>query len=112
MRAALRRRDGPEPFVLGDLAIDYDRRRVAVAGRPVRLTPTEYQLLRVLSRNAGRVVTHAALLRQVWPDGGADPAAVRDFARLLRRKLGDPERPAYIANERGVGYRMPVPGKE
>ena len=56
-------------------------------------------------------MTHASLLRKVWPDGSSDQAAVRDFARRLRRKLGDdPERPAYIANERGVGYRMPVPG--
>ena len=110
VRAALRGRNEPEPFVLGDLTIDYGRRRVAVSGRPVRLTPTEFQLLRVLSLNAGRVVTHASLLRQVWPDGGGDPGSVRDFARRLRRKLGDdPRRPAYVANERGVGYRMPRP---
>ena len=57
IRAALRRRSNPVPFVLGDLAIDYDRRRVSVAGRPVTLTPTEYELLRVLAQGAGRVLS-------------------------------------------------------
>ena len=61
IRAALRRRANPVPFVLGDLAIDYDRRRVSVAGRPVTLTPTEYELLRVLAQGAGRVLTHEDL---------------------------------------------------
>ena len=113
VRAALRRRAEPAPFALGDLRIDYDRRRVTVAGADVSLTPTEYDLLRVLSQNAGRIVTHASLLRQVWRRSDDDPAPVRDFARRLRRKLGDdPDRPAYIANERGVGYRMPRPGEE
>ena len=63
VRAALRRFEGAEPFVLGDLAIDYVRRRVSVAGRPVELTLTEFELLRVLSVNAGRVVTYDSLLR-------------------------------------------------
>ena len=58
VRAALRRRSNPAPFALGELAIDYDRRRVRVAGRPVALTATEYELLRVLSQGAGRVLTH------------------------------------------------------
>ena len=66
VRAVLRRRADPEPFVLGDLTIDYDRRLVTVAGSPVRFTPLEYELLRVLSLNAGRVVTYETLLRQVW----------------------------------------------
>ena len=108
VRAVLRRRADPEPFVLGDLTIDYDRRLVTVAGSPVRCTPLEYELLRVLSLNAGRVVTHETLLRQVWGDGGsAGTQPVRDFVKKLRRKLGDdPGKPAYIENERGVGYRM------
>ena len=112
--AALRRRAGAEPFVLGELAIDHERRRVSVAGREVRLTPKEYGLLRALSANAGRVMTYAALLRQVWGNGGDGSAEpVRDFARKLRRKLGDdPADPAWIVNERGVGYRMPKPGEE
>ncbi len=112
VRAALRRRRKPEPFFLGDLAIHYDRRRVAVAGRPVRLTATEYELLRVLSLSAGRVLTYASLLRQVWGRRvHGDPELVRAFVKKLRGKLGDDARkPAYILNERGVGYRMPLPG--
>ena len=111
VRAALRRRADPEPFVLGDLAIDYERRRVSVAGKPVRLTVREYELLRVLSINAGRVVPHATLLRRVWENGGNGAVEpVRDFVKKLRRKLGDDAaNPRYIANERGVGYRMRTP---
>ena len=113
VRAAIRRRSGAEPFVLGDLSINFDRRLVSVVGRPVRLTPIEYELLRVLSLNAGRVVTYASLLRQVWGDGeNGDTGPVRDFVKKLRRKLGDkPANPSWIFNERGVGYRMPRPGE-
>ena len=102
----------PEPFRLGDLVIDYALRRVTVAGRPVRLTATEYELLRVLSLDAGGVSTYDALLRRVWDQpGGGDLQPVRSFVRKLRRKLGeDPKRPAFILNERGLGYRMPRPG--
>ena len=113
IRAALRRRANPVPFVLGDLAIDYDRRRVSVAGRPVTLTPTEYALLRVLAQGAGRVLTHEALLRQVWARrGNANPKIVRAYVKRLRHQLGDDAaRPAWIFNERGVGYRMARPGE-
>ena len=111
VQAALRLRARPASFVLGDLAIDYDRRRVSLAGRAVGLTATEYELLRVLSRNAGRVVTHQALLRQVW--GGRrsdDQRAVRTYVKRLRRRLGDEAaQPTYIFNEPRVGYRMPAP---
>ena len=82
-----------------------------VAGSDVALTATEYELLRVLSRNAGRVSTTEALLRQVW--GGRHPGdaeLVRTYVKKLRRKLGDDAaKPAYIVNERGVGYRMARP---
>ena len=111
VQAALRRRAGPETFVLGDLAVDYEARRVTVGGRPVRLTPTEYELLRLLTVNAGRVSTYESLIRRLWngPDGG-DPDRVRTFVKQLRRKLGnDPARPSYILNERGVGYRVRRP---
>ena len=112
MRAALRLRARPASFVLGDLAIDYDRRRVSLAGRPLELTVTEYELLCVLSRHAGKVVTHETLFQQVWGDRHADSAtaAARTYVKKLRSKLGDDAlRPTYILNERGVGYRMPAP---
>ena len=113
VRAALRRHEEPEPFVLGELAIDYHRRRVTLAGSPVPLTATEYELLRVLSLAAGRVVTYETLLRQIWPGRHhAESNPVRAFVRSLRRKLGDDAAaPTYILNERGVGYRMPQPGE-
>ena len=111
VRAALRRRTEMEPFVLGDLAIRHEQREVTVAGRPVRLTATEYELLRILSVNAGRVVTYESLIHQLWhgPESG-DSDRVRTFVKQLRRKLGDdPARPAYIQNVRAVGYRMAEP---
>ena len=108
IRAALRRQVAPEPFVLGSLVIDYGVRRVTVGGRPVRLTATEYELLRVLSLDAGQVSTFDSLLRRVW--GGrsyAGPELVRTFVKKLRRKLGDDAAHAdLIRNVRGIGYRM------
>ena len=113
IRAALRRRSNPVPFVLGELSIDYDRRRVSLAGRPVTLTATEYELLRVLAQGAGRVLTHQALLRQVWAGRSTgNPKIVRAYVKRLRNKLGDDAaRPTWIFNERGVGYRMARPGE-
>ena len=83
-----------------------------MAGRPVELTATEYELLRVLSLNAGRVVTYDTLLRQVWSRRrGGDSEPVRTYVKKLRQKLGDDAaNPAYIFNERGIGYRMAKPG--
>ena len=103
---------GTVPFALGDLAIDYDQRRVTVAGRRVELTATEYELLRVLAQDAGRVLTHETLLRRVWARRpAATPKIVRAYVKRLRDKLADEaDRPALIVNERGVGYRMPRPG--
>ena len=109
IQAALRgRATPPEPYRLGDLAIDYEERRVTVAGRPVPLTVTEYDLLRELSVNAGRVLTHEYLLRRVWgPQHSGDARLVRAFVKKLRRKLGDAAAsPAYIVTEPRVGYRM------
>ena len=111
IRAALRRRTEPEPFLLEALAIDYEQRHVTVAGRQVRLTATEYNLLHALSANSGRVSTYDYLLRQVWSgrDTG-NPKVVRAFIKRLRQRLGDDaSKPTYIFNERGVGYRMPSP---
>ena len=112
IRAVLRRRAGPVPFALGELAIDYEQRRVTVAGRRVELTATEYELLRVLAQDAGRVLTHETLLRRVWARRpAATPKIVRAYVKRLRDKLADEaDRPALIVNERGVGYRMPRPG--
>ena len=113
VRAALRRAEAPEPFVLGALAIDFDRRRVAVGGEPVALTPTEYELLRVLALDAGRVLTYDTLLRRVWgPRNDVDANLVRIFVKTIRKKLGeDATNPEWIFNERGVGYRMAEPGE-
>ena len=106
--AALRRRAEPDPFVLGELALDYAHRRVTLGGQEVQLTATEYDLLRVLSQGRGRVATYDALLRQVWSGRGhANPKLVRAYVKRLRGKLGDGTgRPTYILTERRVGYRM------
>ena len=120
IRAALRKRAGQdreephEPFVLRELTIDYSHRRVHVAGKQVHLTPIEYDLLRVLSLNAGRALSHDQLLRRVWHVTTAgDPQVVRTHLRRLRRKVGDnADNPSYIFTEPGVGYRMPEPGDE
>ena len=109
IRAALKRRGDPEAFVLGELRILYEQRRVTVAGREVELTATEYELLRVLSQNAGRALTYQRLLWRVWGRRGTDnPGRVRTFVKKLRHKLGDDAAsPVYILTERAVGYRMP-----
>ncbi len=110
--AALRGQEEPEPFRLEALAIEFDRRRVTLAGRSLELTPTEFELLRALALNAGRVMTHDDLLRQIWSRrAGSDPKILRAFVKKLRQKLGDDaERPTYIFGVRGVGYRMAQPG--
>ena len=112
IRAVLRRRSAAAPFTLRHLAIDYDRRQVTVAGRAAVLTATEFELLRVLSEGAGRVLTHETLLRRVWGERAkGNPKIVRAYVKRLRSKLGDNAgRPALIFNERGVGYRMARPG--
>ena len=114
IRAALRRRLPPElvepsePYVLGELTIDYAERQVTVAERPVALTGIEYRMLVELSVSAGRVLTNGQLLRRVWgPDktGGSGP--VRNIIKRLRTKLGDDAgNPRYIINEPRVGYRL------
>ena len=96
IRAALRTHTRPEPFVSGELTIDYDRRRVTLAGEVLTLTPTEHEVLRVLSVNAGRVLTYRSLLRRAWRrnPGSANPKLVQAVMKRLRRKLReDPARP-------------------
>ena len=82
-----------------------------VAGRQVRLTATEYNLLFELSINAGRVLTHDQLLDRVWgAKNSGDSQVLRAFVKALRRKLGDDARnPTYVFTEHRVGYRMPKP---
>ena len=114
VQAVLRRFVEPsEPFRLGDLAIDYAGRRVTVAGSPLELTATEFDLLRVLSVNAGRVITYDSLLRQVWgKQERGDPQLVRTYVKRLRRKLGDDaDNSTYIFTVRRVGYRMARPSE-
>ena len=115
VRAALRRfgeRERPghvETFALGDLTIDYARRRVTVSGVPAPLTPTEFDLLAELAAGAGRVVPHDRLLRRVWSPGKPGNLRVlRTHLMRLRRKLGeDGSNPKYIFAEPRVGYLMP-----
>ncbi len=112
IRAALRRQAaiaGGEPVIrAGDLELDLARREVRASGRPVHLTPTEYEVLRVLALHAGKPVTHTTLLRQVWGEYAVgDRYNTRYVVAQIRRKLGDdPARPRYIVNEPGVGYRL------
>ena len=112
--AALRRRAGSEPFVHGELTIDYERRHVTVGDRVVPLTSTEYDLLSIFSVNAGRVVSSESLVRQVWGERtSTDAGPVRAFVKKLRDKLGDsPADPTWIFNVHGVGYCMSRPGEE
>ena len=112
IQAALRKSDvRPETYQSGGLVINYEERRVTLGGRAVRLTATEYDLLRVLSINAGRVVTYENLLRSVWRSSSLnDTYLVRAFVGKLRRKLGDDaSNPTYIFTEPRVGYRMHRP---
>ncbi len=113
MRAALRHssQTGAEPvFTEEDLMVDLARRQVKVRGEEVSLTPTEYDLLRILVQNAGRVLTHHQLLLQVWGAAYENEAHIlRVNMSNLRRKIeADPTRPHYIITEPGVGYRLKV----
>jgi len=112
MRTALRRRAGQAKNVksveVDGVVMDFERRLVTRDGVQIRLTPKEYDLLAVLLRNAGRVVTHAQILRTVWgPAHVQDTQYLRVFIGLLRAKIErDPTSPAIIKTEPGVGYRV------
>ena len=113
IKAAMRKRAGPaEPYRVGELAIHYDERRVTLAGEPVWLTATEYDLLSALSANAGRISSYDYLLRRVWRSRRAEtPRIVRVYVKKLRDKLGDDARnPTYVFTVPRVGYRMARPG--
>jgi two-component system KDP operon response regulator KdpE len=113
IRAALRRRAGgnPEPAgrqVVGDLTIDYDRRRVIRGEDEVRLTPKEFEVLAFLARQPGRVLTHRAILKAVWgPNAVEQPELLRVVIASLRRKIEpDAGRPRYVITEPWTGYRF------
>jgi len=114
LRAVLRRSDGPQRtavVTVGDLAIDLADHRVTVGGRDVHLTRLEFDLLRVLARHHGRLVTHRMLLHEVWgPEYGSETHYLRVHVSNIRRKLEpDPARPRYIITEPGIGFRLRAP---
>jgi len=116
VRAVLRRSPAAEAneavLKVGDLTIDVDERRVTVAGAEVKLTPKEFDVLKYLVRNAGKVVTHRALLQAVWGSESSEQTEyLRVFINQLRRKIEpDPQRPRYILTEPWVGYRFNANG--
>ena len=110
MRAALRHQlqvQGERPvFRTGDLSVDLVRRIVKVGEQEVKLSPKEYDLLRVLVQHAGKVLTHRFLLKELW-DELTDAQYLRVYVRQLRQKIeADPERPQYVLTETGIGYRL------
>ena len=113
LRAVLRRARPPgEPVLeIGDLVVDLDKRAVTVGGRPVSLTPHEFELLRVLAQNEGKLMTHPTILREVWgPSYGRESHYLHVYVSQLRRKIeADPARPRYLLTEPGAGYRLVNP---
>jgi two-component system, OmpR family, KDP operon response regulator KdpE len=113
LRAAMRRVDASaEPVLeIGELRVDLEKSAVSFAGRPVQLTPHEFRLLRLLASNEGKLLTHAAILREVWGRAYADESHyLHVYVSQLRRKIEpDPTRPRYILTEPGAGYRLVAP---
>jgi two-component system KDP operon response regulator KdpE len=113
MRAALRHQlqvQGERPiFHVGDLSVDLVRRIVKLGEKEVKLSPKEYDLLRLLVAHAGKVLTHKFLLRELWDDL-TDAQYLRVYVRQLRQKIeANPERPQYVLTETGIGYRLRAP---
>ena len=113
IRAALRHRlqqGGEQPvFQVDDLSIDIVRRTVTLRGVPVKFSPREYDLLRLLVAHAGKVLTHKFILESIW-GSQSDVQYLRIYIRALRQKLeDDPAQPRYILTEQGVGYRLKAP---
>jgi two-component system, OmpR family, KDP operon response regulator KdpE len=113
MRAALRHQlqvHGERPvFRTGDLSVDLVRRIVKMRDKEVKLSPKEYDLLRLLVQHAGKVLTHKFLLGELWDDL-TDAQYLRVYVRQLRQKIeADPEQPQYVLTETGVGYRLRAP---
>ena len=110
MRAALRHQlqvQGERPvFRAGELTVDLVRRLVKMGDRDIKLSPKEYDLLRVLEQHAGKVLTHRFLLKELW-DEVTDAQYLRVYVRQLRQKIEpDPERPHFVLTETGIGYRF------
>ena len=114
LRAVLRRSGEPgEPVLeVGALRIDLDKHAVTVGGNAVRLTPHEFDLLRLLARNEGKLMTHSTILREVWgPAYQRESSYLHVYVSQLRRKIeAEPTRPRYILTEPGAGYRLVDPG--
>jgi two-component system KDP operon response regulator KdpE len=113
IRAALRHQlqvQGEKPvFKLGDLSVDLVRRIVKVRGKEVKLSPKEYELLRIMVQHAGKVLTHKFLLKELWATP-IDAQYLRVYVRQLRHKIEpDPAQPRYILTETGIGYRLKAP---
>jgi two-component system, OmpR family, KDP operon response regulator KdpE len=113
MRTAMRHQlqvHGERPvFQLGDLSVDLVRRIVKLGDREVKLSPKEYDLLRLLVQHAGKVLTHRFLIQELWHEP-TDPQYLRVYVRQLRQKIeADAERPQYIMTEIGIGYRLRAP---
>jgi two-component system, OmpR family, KDP operon response regulator KdpE len=115
LRVALRRaaKSDDEPILTFDeLSVDLAHRNVTIRGEEVKLTPTEYEVLKYLAQQAGRVVTHRQLLRAVWGSNYQEESQyLRVYIGQLRRKIeADPSQPIYIITEPGVGYRLTTRG--
>ena len=113
IRAAQRHRlqqEGEKPlFHAGDLSIDLVRRIITVRGSEVKLSPREFDVLRLMAAHAGKVLTHRFMLEEIW-GSDADVQYLRVYVRVLRQKIeADPERPTHILTESGVGYRLREP---
>ena len=113
LRTALRHsfhERGQDPiFRTGELVVDLVHRRVSLAGQEVKLSPTEFDILRLLTMHAGKVLTHKQILSEIRGDAPDDVQYLRVYVRLLRHKVEpDPIRPRYILTETGVGYRLAV----
>ena len=100
--------DTPAQFRSGDLLLDFDKRRVMLEGKDVHLTQTEYNIVTLLARNAGKVLTYDSIIRSIWgPNSGTDNQILRVNMANIRRKMEkNPGEPKYIFTEMGVGYRM------
>jgi len=113
LRAALRRATpSAEPVLtVGELELDLEKRELRVSGKPVHLTPHQFDLLRVLASNEGKLLTHRAILQEVWGPGyGSESNLLHVHVSQLRRKIEpDPARPRYLLTEPGMGYRFVPP---